>query len=43
MAVLVKNGVAKMKSVTPKKDVQKKLANEAVGKKKRQLLQYQNQ
>jgi hypothetical protein len=33
MAVLVKNGVAKMKSVTPKKEVQKKLANEAVGKK----------
>jgi hypothetical protein len=33
MATVVKNGVAKMKSVAPKKEVQKKLANEAVGKK----------
>jgi len=33
MAVLEKNGVAKKKITTPKKEVQKKLANEAVGKK----------
>ena len=32
MATLVKNGVAKMKSVTPKKEVQKKLTAQATGK-----------
>lgn len=39
MAVLEKNGVTKKKITTPKKEVQKKLANEAIGKKETPIAQ----